>query len=86
MTGGDHGSPSARLHPLPPEFAAAADRIQAMWESGRVCGLVGRGLRARVVEAGRLAAAGHVSPDDARRVVLEAENVAMAFGPLRRAS
>ncbi|MFY9293406.1 MAG: hypothetical protein WAP03_22300 [Methylorubrum rhodinum] len=78
--------PSARLHAVPAEYAAAADRIQALWESGRVCPLVGRGLQARVVEAGRLAAAGHLLPDDARRVALEAENVAAAFGPLRRAS
>ncbi len=61
-------------------------RLQAMWESGRVCPHTGRGLRNRVLEAGRLAAAGHVSPDDARRVAFEAENVAVAFGPLRRAS
>jgi hypothetical protein len=78
--------PSARLDTVPSEFAAAAARIQALWESGRVCPLVGRGLRARVLEAGRLAAAGHLPADDARRVAFEAENVATAFGPLRRAS
>jgi len=76
----------ARLPAVGDEFASAAARIQALWESGRVCSLVGRGLRARVVEAGRLAAAGHVSPDDARRVALEPENVATAFNPLRRTS
>lgn len=68
------------------EVSAAAARIQAMWESGRVCPHTGHGLRNRVLEAGRLAAAGHVSADDARRVAYEAENVATAFGPLRRAS
>lgn len=78
--------PSARLETVPAEFAAAAARIQALWESGRVCPHTGRGLRNRVLEAGRLAAAGRVSPDDARRVAYEAENVATAFGPLRRTS
>lgn len=68
------------------EVSAAAARIQAMWESGRVCPHAGRGLRNRVLEAGRLAAAGRVTPDDARRVAEEAENVATAFAPLRRAS
>ncbi|MBK3398512.1 MULTISPECIES: hypothetical protein [Methylobacterium] len=77
---------SARLPAIPAEYAAAAARIEAMWEAGRVCPFVGRGLRARVVEAGRLAAGGEVLADDARRVALEAENVATAFGPLRRAS
>ena len=70
----------------PGEISAVAARIKALWEGGRVCPLVGRGLRARVVEAGRLAAAGHLPADDARRVAFEAENVATAFGPLRRAS
>lgn len=76
----------ARLRPVNDECTAAAARIEALWGSGRVCPLVGRGLRARVVVASRLAAAEHVSPDDARRIALEAENVATAFGPLRRAS
>lgn len=70
----------------PGEISAAASRIQALWEAGRVCPHTGRGLRDRVFEAGRLAAAGHVSADDARRVAYEAENVATAFGPLGRAS
>lgn len=78
--------PSARIPAVPAEYAAAAARIQALWEGGRCCPLVGRGLRARVVEAGRLAAAGHVSADDTRRVAMEAENVAVAFGPLKRTS
>lgn len=77
---------SARLHPVPAEFSAAAARIQAMWESGCVCPHTGRGLRDRVLEAGRLAAAGHLPADDARRITLEAENVSVAFGPLWRAS
>lgn len=29
--------PSVRPHAVPAEFAAAAARIQALWESGRVC-------------------------------------------------
>lgn len=78
--------PSARLHAVPAEFAAAAARIQALRESGRVCPHTGRGLRNRVLEAGRLAAAGHLPADDARRIAFEAEGVAVSFGPLRRAS
>lgn len=76
----------ARIPAVGDDLAATAARIQAMWESGRVCPHTGRGLRNRVLEAGCLAAAGHVSANDARRVALEAENVATAFGPLRRAS
>lgn len=76
----------ARLPAVGDEFAAAAARIQALWESGRVCPHAGRGLRNRVLEAGRLAAAGRVSAEDARRVAYEAENVATAFSPLRKTS
>ncbi|MEH3143990.1 MAG: hypothetical protein PGN34_01210 [Methylobacterium frigidaeris] len=76
----------ARISAVGDDLAAAAARIQSLWEGGRCCPLVGRGLRDRVLEAGRLATAGHVSADDARRVALEAENVATAFNPLRRMS
>lgn len=76
----------ARLPAVGAELADTAARIQAMWESGRVCPHTGRGLQNRALEAGHLAASGHVSADDARRIALEAENVAVAFGPLRRAS
>ncbi|UGB27592.1 hypothetical protein LPC10_08515 [Methylorubrum sp. B1-46] len=66
----------------PGEIAATADRIQAAWESGRICSLSGRGLRARVLRAGRLVRAGMLSPAAAAAVAIEAENVALAFAPL----
>ena len=62
--------------------AAAAARIKAAWESGRICPLSGRGLRARVLRAGRLVRAGMLSPAEAAAVAAEAENVVMAFAPL----
>ncbi|UYW26251.1 hypothetical protein OKC48_23770 [Methylorubrum extorquens] len=65
-----------------PELRAVADRIQGARESGRICSLAGRGLRARVVRAGRLLDAGVLSSAEAERVATEAENVALAFAPL----
>lgn len=65
-----------------PELRAVADRIQAAWDAGRICSLAGRGLRARVLRAGRLLDAGVLSPAEAERIAVEAENVALAFGPL----
>ena len=54
----------------------------ALPEAGRICPLSGRGLRARVLRAGRLVRAGMLSPAEAAAVAAEAENVAMAFAPL----
>ncbi|QIJ77444.1 hypothetical protein GU700_24380 [Methylobacterium sp. NI91] len=65
-----------------PELRAVANRIQAAWEAGRICSLAGRGLRARVVRAGRLLDAGVLPLAEAERISAEAENVAMAFAPL----
>ncbi|MGN7127398.1 hypothetical protein [Methylorubrum thiocyanatum] len=64
------------------ELQAVADHIQRAWESGRICSLAGRGLRARVVRAGRLFDAGVLPVAEAERIAVEAENVALAFGPL----
>ncbi|BCM83722.1 hypothetical protein [Methylobacterium indicum] len=61
---------------------AIAARIQATWEAGRVCALVGRGCRARVVRIGRLAAAGRLSPVEALQMAREAEALALCFLPL----
>lgn len=63
--------------------AAAAARIQAAWEAGRICRLAGGGLRDRALEAGRLRDAGDLSWEVAATVASVAENVAMAFEPLR---
>lgn len=65
-----------------PDLQATADRIQRAWEAGRICSLAGRGLRARVVRAGRLLDAGLLPPAEAERIAAEAENGALAFGPL----
>lgn len=67
--------------PVPPDLSAAA-RLQAAWEAGRCCSLVGRGMRARVLRAGRLVQAGLMLPEEAERVAAEAENVALGFAPL----
>lgn len=65
-----------------PDLQATAARIQAAWESGRICSLAGRGLRARVVRAGRLLDASVLPVAEAERIAAEAENVAAAFAPL----
>ncbi|MBK3398060.1 hypothetical protein [Methylobacterium ajmalii] len=61
---------------------AIAARIQAAWEAGRICALVGRGCRARVVRVARLAAAGRLSPAEALQLAREAEALALCFLPL----
>lgn len=63
-------------------LAALADRIQSAWESGRICGLVGRGCRARIVRIRRLAEAGRILPDRALSLGREAEALAFCFPPL----
>ncbi len=59
-----------------------AERIQAAWEAGKVCSLVGRGCRARVVRLGRLAAAGRIEPAMALQLAREVEAIAFCFLPL----
>lgn len=59
-----------------------AERIQAAWEAGRICSLVGRGCRARVVRLGRLAAAGRLDHSLALQLAREAEALAFCFLPL----
>ncbi len=62
--------------------AAAAARIQAAWEGGRIWRLSGAGLRASAQEAGRRRDAGVLSPEAAAGVAAATENVALAFEPL----
>ena len=64
------------------EVLASAERIRRCWQAGRCCRLVARGLRARVLGAARRLDAGSMDPEVAGRIAMEAENVAMAFGPL----
>ncbi|SEO94310.1 hypothetical protein SAMN04487843_105122 [Methylobacterium sp. ap11] len=70
------------MPPVRDDLAAVAARIQAMWETGRICSLVGRGMRARVLRAARLVEAGRLTLDEARQVAREAEGVATSFAPL----
>lgn len=64
------------------QLAALAASIQRAWEAGRICSLVGRGCRARVVRIGRLVAAGRLDADRALRLAREAEAAAYCFAPL----
>jgi len=64
------------------ELTAAAARIQALWEAGEICSLIGRAARARVLRAARLVEAGRMTPAEARSVAREAEGLAMSIGPL----
>lgn len=64
------------------ELAALAASIQRAWESGRVCSLIGRGARARVVRIGRLVAAGHIDRERATRLARETEAAVYCFAPL----
>lgn len=64
------------------ELASLAAAIQRAWETGRICSLVGRGCRARVVRIGKLVVAGRLDPDRALRLAREAEAAAFCFSPL----
>jgi len=59
-----------------------ASRIQTAWEARRICSLVGRGCRARVVRLGRLASAGRIEPTLALQLAREVEALAFCFLPL----
>lgn len=59
-----------------------ASRIQAAWESGRICSLVGRGCRARVVRLGRLVEARRLDPALGLRFARETEALAFCLAPL----
>ncbi|KOX59654.1 MULTISPECIES: hypothetical protein [unclassified Methylobacterium] len=64
------------------ELNASADRIQALWEAGEICSLIGRAARARVLRAARLVDAGRLTPAEARSIAREAEGLAMSIAPL----
>ncbi|WP_264051085.1 hypothetical protein [Methylobacterium flocculans] len=63
-------------------FALIAARIRDAWEAGRICSLVGRGCRARVIRIGRLVAAGRLDPAIGLRLASEVEGVTYFFAPL----
>lgn len=64
------------------ELNASADRIQALWEAGEICSLIGGAARARVLRAARLVDAGRLTPAEARSIAREAEGLAMSIAPL----
>lgn len=64
------------------ELNALAASIQNAWESGRICSLIGRGARARIIRIARLLAAGRIDHDRAMRLAREAEAACYCFAPL----
>lgn len=64
------------------QLSALAERIQTAWETGRICALIGRGCRARVIRIGRLLSAGRIDAERALRLASEAEGAAYCFQPL----
>lgn len=64
------------------QLSALAERIQTAWETGRICALIGRECRARVVQIARLLTAGRIDADRALRLASEAEGAAFCFLPL----
>jgi hypothetical protein len=64
------------------ELSALAASIQRAWESGRICSLIGRGARARVIRISRLLAAGRLDRERALRLARETEAAAYCFAPL----
>ncbi|MEQ4596185.1 MAG: hypothetical protein ABN488_00220, partial [Methylobacteriaceae bacterium] len=63
-------------------LASIAAQIQRAWEAGRICSLVGRGCRARVIRLARLVEQGRLSHDAALRLARETEAVAFCLAPL----
>ena len=64
------------------DLASIAAQLQCSWERGRICSLIGRGARARVLRLARLVEQGKMAPDDALRLAREAEGTAFMFAPL----
>lgn len=64
------------------DLASIAAQIQLSWEAGRICSLVGRGCRARIICLGRLVEQGRLSHDAALRLARETETLAFCLAPL----
>lgn len=64
------------------DLASIASQIQRSWEAGRICSLVGRGARARVLRLTRLVEQGRLTPEAALRIARETEAVAFCLAPL----
>lgn len=63
-------------------IAAIAVALTRAFETGRVCPLVGRGARARVLAISHLADQGLLSREEALQAAREAEALALCFSPL----
>ena len=64
------------------ELAALAASIERAWQAGRFCGLVGRGIHARIKAIAERLAAGRIDRDRAMRLAREAEAAAYYFAPM----
>ncbi len=64
------------------DLASIAAQLHREWERGRICSLIGRGARARVIRIARLVDEGKLTPDEGLRLAREAEGVAFLFAPL----
>ncbi|SFM03215.1 hypothetical protein [Methylorubrum salsuginis] len=64
------------------DLSSIAAQLQRSWESGRICSLIGRGARARVIRIARLVDEGKLTPEEGLRLAREAEGIAYHFAPL----
>lgn len=64
------------------DLASIANQLQRAWEAGRICSLIGRGARARVIRISRLVEEGKLTPEEGLRLAREAEGIAFLFAPL----
>lgn len=63
-------------------IAAIAATLTHAFERGRICPLVGRGARARVLRIAELVEGGVLPPLTALQLAREAEELALCFSPL----
>lgn len=64
------------------DLHAIAAQLQRSWESGRICSLIGRGARARVIRISRLVDEGKLTAEEGLWLARETEGVAFLFAPL----
>lgn len=64
------------------DLPSIAAQIQLSWEAGRICSLVGRGCRARILRLARLVEQGWLTPEAALRLARETEALAFCLAPL----
>lgn len=64
------------------DLPSIAAQLQSAWEAGRICSLIGRGARARVIRISRLVDEGKLTAEEGLRLAREAEGIAYNFAPL----